>query len=183
MRGRRGSVACWRGKFDVTEWRDIEGFDGRYQVSDTGLVRNASRLLSQHRVNSGYWVVYLWPRTVQSTWLVHRLVALAFIANPENLPEVNHKDGDKNNCSAINLEWCTRLENVRHFMRGDTERWRAGLSWAVVGEPIDGGPSVTFPSQSAAEKALSGTGKNSSAIHHCMIGKKQSAYGYRWRRA
>lgn len=67
--------------------------------------------------NCGYMIVTYWEQGVQKREYVHRLVAFAFIPNPENLPQVNHIDGNKHNNNANNLEWCTPMQNVHHAIR------------------------------------------------------------------
>ena len=115
-------------------WKDIEGYEGTYQVSNLGRVRsldryvpfgtNSSRLrkisgkvLKQQPHNKGYCVAQLSKDSKLSLYLVHRLVATAFIPNPMNKEMVNHKDGNKQNNNADNLEWATRQENEDHAFR------------------------------------------------------------------
>ena len=96
-------------------WKQIAEFPN-YEVSDKGLVRNkANKILKFFKQNSGYLVATLSNEELKSAKrTVHRLVAKAFIENPEGLPEVNHKDGNKLNNEASNLEWCSKRQNIRH---------------------------------------------------------------------
>lgn len=103
------------------EWRDVSGYDAPYQVSSLGRVKSLPRkkgtkgkVLSPGMNTSGYEVINLLQDGRYRTRTVHRLVAIAFIANPENKRCVNHKDGDKTNNSIDNLEWATHKENTRH---------------------------------------------------------------------
>jgi hypothetical protein len=100
-------------------WKDIEGYEGIYLVSDTGLIRNISTGLNKKLTtgNHGYKVVNLWKGGEGTVILVHRLVAQAFIPNPDNKPEVNHKYGVKLYNHVHGLEWCTELENTLHAHR------------------------------------------------------------------
>ena len=96
-------------------WVDIIDFPG-YQVSNTGKVRNVKdfRLLGQQLNKAGYYTVVLRRDLESYTCLVHRLVAIAFIPNPDNLPIVNHKDENTINPNVENLEWCTAEYNVNY---------------------------------------------------------------------
>lgn len=163
-------------------WKDIPGYEGRYRVSDQGRVRGVTgRLLVGQAVNSGYRVVHLFSggRHTRVVALVHRLVAQSFVENPNGAEYVNHLDGRKlNNCS-VNLAWCTNSENMIHAR--DSGLW-APFRHGVVGVHMQTKEVVYFKSQRDAEIALSGTGKQSSAVNHCLSGKKKSAYGYVWGR-
>lgn len=100
-------------------WKDILGYDGVYQVSNFGRVRNVVRgnhILCQS-VSSGYPHVSLNRDGVQKSFLVHRLVATLFVPNYDNKPEVNHIDGNKLNNNSTNLEWVTPKENQIHSIK------------------------------------------------------------------
>ncbi len=109
---------------DYYKWKDIEGYEGLYQVNNIGQVRslkfingstihNRVKILKQQERN-GYLIVQLRKNTKRRTFQVHRLVANAFIENPNNYNIVNHIDYDKHNNNVSNLEWCTQKYNVRH---------------------------------------------------------------------
>jgi len=109
-------------------WKDVPGHEGAYVVSNLGNVvrlayvnrkgaRIPERTIKLKTNNRGYWQVRLYRDGECENWLLHRLVAFAFIPNPERLPQVNHKDEDKNNNMAVNLEWCTNIYN-RHYGTG-----------------------------------------------------------------
>jgi hypothetical protein len=98
-------------------WKTIEGYEGIYEVSDQGRVRNVKRdgrLLSVVSVAHGYRAVSLYKEGKRKMHLAHRLVARAFIPNPENKPQVNHIDGVKTHNFVSNLEWATVAENIWH---------------------------------------------------------------------
>ncbi len=95
-------------------WKDIDGFDGRYQVSSWGNIRNVRGIMKPYRNKKGYLKIDLCKDGERYKKRVNRLVAEAFIPNPYNLPQVNHKDGNKENNSVSNLEWCTNKENHEH---------------------------------------------------------------------
>lgn len=102
------------------EWRDIENYEGMYQISNFGRVKSLprsrvrGRILKLGRGTNGYAIVHLCKKCVQETLSVHRLVAKAFIPNPDNLPEVNHLDECKTNNAVSNLRWVTREENENY---------------------------------------------------------------------
>lgn len=100
------------------EWRPIKGYEGLYEVSNMGRVKslhaNEEIVLKQAEYRNGYMGVSLSKDGTVNMKLVHRLVAIAFIKNPNNYEFVNHKDGDKKNNTVGNLEWCTRSYNTKH---------------------------------------------------------------------
>ena len=108
----------------MEEWRDIPGYENFYQVSNFGNVRsirfNKIRNMKSWDSN-GYRAVELCINNNRYTVGVHQLVALAFIPNPENKPEVNHKDRNRSNNNVENLEWVTQSENVAHAYRHGVE--------------------------------------------------------------
>jgi hypothetical protein len=94
-------------------WKDIKGYEGVYQVSNLGRVKNKQQLiLSQSIDTNGYYKINLNKGGIRKTWGVHRLVAKAFIPNPENKYSVDHIDRDKLNNNLSNLRWATRQENT-----------------------------------------------------------------------
>lgn len=95
-------------------WKQVEDYEGLYFVSNLGNVKNHRKVLKVHPQNSGYLQITFTKEGVRRKFLVHRLVANAFIQNANRLPIVNHIDGDKHNNAATNLEWCTNSDNILH---------------------------------------------------------------------
>ena len=102
------------------EWKDVVGYEGLYQVSDTGKIRSLFRYKKELKPNitrNGYATVELFKNKESKRLLIHRLVAFAFIENQNNLPQVNHIDENKLNNHVENLEWQTAKENMNFGTR------------------------------------------------------------------
>lgn len=97
-------------------WKDVVGYEGFYEVSDMGNVRDKRCMLLRKATTNkdGYKVVGLTANGNRKLFLLHRLIALAFIDNPENKPQINHKNGVKTDNYLSNLEWVTNRENAIH---------------------------------------------------------------------
>ena len=117
----------------MEQWKDIDGYEGLYQVSSEGRIKSLRRykksrgdgiteigekLMKLHLNQRGYCQVPLCKDNMVRMFAVHRLVAQAFIPNPDNLPQVNHKNEDKTLNTVENLEWCTNEYNSRYGTRG-----------------------------------------------------------------
>ena len=109
-------------------WRNISGYEGLYQVSNTGIIRSSTRVTHLGQIvtgremsvvsdDDGYIVGTLSLNGHVRMYKVHRLVAQAFIPNPNNLPEINHRNGIKSDNTISNLEWCSDLDNQLHAIR------------------------------------------------------------------
>lgn len=162
-------------------WKPIEGFS--YEVSNEGRVRNSKgSVLKQFRQKNGYMAVKLFKNGKGVNYRVHRLVALASLDRPEGRDEVNHKDGNKENNAASNLEWSNRPENVRHaFMTGINRTTRERIATMaekaakVNRRRVVRSDGAEFPSVRAAAEA---SGAKPSNVSKCIHGRANTAAGY-----
>lgn len=160
----------------IEEWKDIKGYEGLYQVSNLGRVKRlkgkymkSERILKQVNAYNGYIVVCLCKHNKHKNFKVHRLVAEAFIPNPENKPTVNHIDEDKTNNVVSNLEWATMKEQNNHGTR--TQR----TSKKVKAIDIATGEYNEYNSQSECARQL---GLKAPNINMCLKGKCRQIGGY-----
>lgn len=162
-------------------WKNVAGYEGIYQVSNIGRVKSLGRLVQNHsgtsyfrpeqiktlseRPENGYVVTRLYKNNKGTNCYVHRLVAEAFIANPENKETVNHKNGDKHDNSVENLEWSTYTENNEHAyktgLNGRNHRRNKKGSVSVSQYDKDMRLIRTYPSMREAERQ---TGVDCTAI-------------------
>lgn len=162
----------------VEEWRDIEGYEGKYMVSSLGRVKSMSynktgkeKIRKQVKNRNGYLQVALCKNGKMCMKSVHRLVAIAFIPNPKNLPQVNHKDENKENNCVSNLEWISQKDNLNYGTA--RERTTKKISKPVL--CVETG--VIFPS--SVEAALH-SGVHRSNINNCCLGKRKTSCGLHW---
>lgn len=160
-----------------------EGF-ARIIISEGGGVvkRKKPLILHQELSPDGYFRVSLCMENRLKHFSVHRLVATAFIPNPQNLPEVNHKDeNSKNNC-VDNLEWCSRKYNANYGTLPQRESdWNTNhpkKSKAVVKMSLDGEILAEYPSINEASRQH---GIGSECISRCCMGKQETSGGFRWK--
>lgn len=167
--------------FNNEIWKDIEGYEGIYEISNLGRVRSFKngkvRILKPLTNKRGYLRVQLRKNNSLKTLQIHRLVAQAFLPNPNNLPQVNHKDEDKTNNIVSNLEYCDAKYNNNYGNRN--KKVAEALSKVVL--QIDKNTNIIiniFPSLMEAERQ---TGCKNNNICHCCKGKRKSAGGYKWK--
>ena len=144
---------------DSEVWKDIVGYEGLYKVSDKGNIYSVERISSQGNKwggitlkprydKHGYFRVTLYKNGKQKTRFIHRLVAEAFIPNPNGYSEINHRDENKINNYAENLEWCTIKQNNNHGTR--TERASQTKCKKVRAINVETGEILTFNSAKEA---------------------------------
>lgn len=95
-------------------WKDIVGYENKYQISSWGRLRNTNGIMKPMFASNGYLVACLWKNNKQRKFVMHRLVAQAFLENPQNYKEINHIDEDKTNNRVENLEWCSHKYNMNY---------------------------------------------------------------------
>ena len=175
------------------EWRDVVGYEGLYQVSNLGRVKslsrgtnknqhtNNTRIMKQHIASSGYLSLCFEVDTKKEFLSIHRLVANAFLPNPNNLPCVNHKDENKLNNKVDNLEFCTYKYNSNYGTIKErklkTQRENSKYSTRVFqydlgGQLLKEWNSIYDIFDTMSKRRL---------IYECCIRKRGSGYGYQWR--
>ena len=162
-------------------WRDITGYEGLYKISSLGRVMSVKRNKILKPGNTGkYLIVVLCKNGVRNTHLVHRLVAFEFCIKQPGQCEVNHLNEIKTDYRAENLEWCTRLENIRYgtgIERHSTTQKNDHRSKAVFQYSLDGKLVRQFPSVGEIVRTY---GYDKGFIIRCLQGKRPTAYGYLW---
>lgn len=173
------------------EWKDIQGYEGKYQVSNYGRVKSLARyrknngnsqsfqgerILKQQINNNGYCIVELCRDAKRKRHTVHRLVASTFISNDENKEQVNHKDENKQNNHVDNLEWCTCKENANYGTHNERMVKTKGTPVIASDET---GTEIEFYSLAEAERQ---TGVSQGNISRCLNGARGQAGGMYWRK-
>lgn len=199
-------------------WKDIEGYDGLYQVSDMGRVKSLDRYTDYgmskgivafrkgvimkpfiNNAGNGYECVKLSKFGVKTIFSVHRLVAIAFLPNPDNKTEVNHIDGNTRNNKVYNLEWCTHSENMKHAFKtglctpNHNFRHSENAKRAISRKNMWGN---SIKNRIVSQFTLSGEfirdwngfceikrelGYCESSIVNCCKGRYKQSYGYIWK--
>ena len=181
----RKPVVGYEGYYEVDQFGRVFSVERVISVNDNGRKyekRVSGRQMKQCLKNNGYKSVSLTKDGVTKAFYVHRLVAEAFIPNPDNLPMVNHKDEDKTNNFLENLEWCTAQYNntygTARKRRADKIRGRESEKRiAVIQRSVDGEFMNRYSSVKDAATSVNGT---TGAISAVCNGRRKTAYGYIW---
>lgn len=163
------------------EWKKVNGYT-RYEVSNMGRVRNihTKELKAIRQTKTGYFITDLKENGKKKTSYIHRLVAEAFIPNPNGLPQVNHKDENKKNNAVGNLEWCTAIYNNKYGTHN--ERIKATKT-EVYGKKVaqvdckTGDVLKVYDSLTEGAKAV---GVTKQAIKYAISEGTHTAGGFRW---
>lgn len=169
-------------------WKDINGYEGLYQVSNMGNIKSFKKwkrarmpdeyILKPHISNNGYCQVTLYKDKTRHKFLVHRLVAVAFVDNPNGYPHINHKDENKLNNSSDNLEWCTVAYNNAY----GTARLRSMITKSrQVEQYLPSGQFLARYVCMSVASELTGVPKH--RIKSCCIGECATGSGYVWKYA
>lgn len=176
-------------------WKDIQGYKGLYQVSNLGRVKSLNyhrtgkeKILKPAKNTTNYFFVCLCKERKQKCFLVHRLVAQAFIPNNENKPQINHLDEDKTNNIVSNLQWVTAKENINYGTHNERmaktlkSRKRSQETIEKMSIPIvqltkTGDYIATYQGARHIGRDL---GFHQSNITQCCKGKLKTANGYKW---
>lgn len=166
----------------MEEWKDIKGYEGLYQISNKGRVKSLGNNKSRKEKirdgkidNNGYKRIGLCKNGKEKKYKIHRLVAQAFLPNPDNLPVVNHKDENKLNNNVENLEWCTQEYNCNYGSRNEKISGKPCKKIICVetGEIFNG-------SEDIINRMFDGKGYSSYIRKH-LIGRTKSCYGYHFK--
>ncbi len=161
-------------------WKLIKGFDG-YQISNYGRVRNVNtgKILKPQTRPDGYISIYIGKRGSQKNRKLHRIIAEAFIPNPNNYPEVNHKNEDKSDNRIENLEWCTREYNMSY---GKYSLYKVPLVDSSI-KVIQYDMNWNFVRHyNSIREAARKTGFSKSAIQKCINKELQTVGCFIWRK-
>lgn len=169
-------------------WKDIDGYEGLYQVSNLGNVRSLNyrghgyiRCLVPKCNNRGRLWVELKRNGAKKPMQIHRLVATAFLPNPKNLPLVNHRDENPKNNTALNLEWCTASYNAKYSWNLHPERYKRTFKYGETKiEQLSSLGEVVRVWNGTLE-LIAETKWRTSSIVSCCFGERKTAYGFKWR--
>lgn len=166
------------GCYEANNYGEIRSIDRVYRSSSGALVNKRGRILKQHEIR-GYLYVTLYFNGTGKQFLVHRLIAELFCSKGDGCTEVNHKDGDKKNNTAFNLEWCTRSDNLKHMFRVLGVKSRGGRPKVKV-LCIETGEVFGSQKEAAKAKGVKSFRNLSSVLSEKSY--KKTCGGFHWKR-
>lgn len=171
-------------------WRPVVGYEGSYIISNYGNIMSLpkqvyrigrgvelkpGRLMTQFVNRGGYKFVFLFNSKTNTRFLIHRLVATAFLENKMQSETVNHIDGNKTNNHISNLEWCTRLENIQHAI----DTGLINFNRKKIVQLFNGVVVAEYNSVSEVET----NGFKRPGVSNCLIGARKTYKGFQWKYA
>lgn len=162
-------------------WKPVEGYLS-YEVSNLGRVRNKKLDLvkAQRKTKTGYLIVDLKENGIKRTRYVHRLVAQAFIPNPDELPQINHKDENKQNNCVENLEWCTAAYNNAYGTHVERIRSTKGRDYGKSIARLDPTTRKRLAVYASVSAAARDMGVSKQAIDWGLSSANHTAAGFAW---
>ena len=172
------------------EWKDIKGYESLYQISNLGRIKGLNRyvknnhsvryikerILKPNKNKDGYYTISFWTKGKMKQHYIHRLVAQAFLDNPNNYPIVNHKDENPNNNNSLNLEWC----NYKYNNDYGTRKIKSMINQGKKVNQFD--LQGNFIKQWNSTREIERTLKIShSVISKCCREKQKTSHGYIWK--
>ena len=176
-----------RGLFIMETWKSIKGYEGLYEINILGVVKSLKRnIIKKPLLDRGYLKYYLYNGSKYRYEYAHRLIAIAFIPNPNDYPVINHKNGDRSDNRIDNIEWCTQSWNIEHgykilgrkcYLLGK-KGIKSIFSVKVSQYSLNGVYLKTWDCIADAERELNmPRGK----IGMCCVGSRKTTGGFTWK--
>lgn len=177
---------CITGDLGFEVWADIPGYEGLYQASTYGRIKNkrTEKILKPIKHHNGYYAVSLYGENKQKILLVHRIIAATFLPTPQDKPTINHKSEVKTENQVWNLEWCTHKYNNNYGQHRDklsnSLKNNPKKSFPVIQFDLNGNYLNHYLSTREVERLF---GFQHYHINECCNGKRKTAYGFKWQYA
>lgn len=180
-------------KLENEIWKDIKGYETKYQVSNLGRIKSCKfwsgnryisneKILKQANTPKGYLVVCLRKNNKAKVYRVHRLVAQAFIPNPEDKPQINHIDNNRKNNKVDNLEWVNNSENQQHaFKYGNQKRYKGSKNYSAIKITQYDKDNNFISEWGSITEASIKNNISSTSINNCLRKRSKSAGGFIWK--
>lgn len=181
---------------EVEIWKDVIGFESLYEISNFGVLKSKDKtkgagngypekgkVLKLKTDKDGYLVYGLCKESKKTFISLHRLVGIHFIDNPNNLPQINHRDGNKKNNIYSNLEWCTAKHNVIHSHKTGLVKKKVGAQDSRSKKILVISPLGTISEWTGIKFMCRATGRDKRAVQRCLKGEKENYNGYKFQYA